>query len=275
MARIGGSRVSQGNDPVTLRGIAESLARAAGDMALAGRKSGPIDATTKSSPVDMVTKYDKASEEMIIEGLVRLRPDDGIVGEEGGARSGTSGIVWHIDPIDGTTNFFFDIPMWAVSIGAADEHGPVAGAVYAPALGEMFSAARGHGSQVNGIGLSVRDNTDISDALVCTGYSYDVKNRGPHARRVARMVTQVRDLRRFGAAAIDLCFVAAGRYDAYFEEHLHSWDLVAGQLIATEAGAVVTDYRGDVVTPKQVLAANPGVHAAMIDLISSCEDASQ
>lgn len=263
------------DDPIVLRGIAETLARAAGDMALAGRKSGPLDAMTKSSPVDMVTKYDRASEEMIIESLIGLRPDDGIVGEEGGNRAGTSGIVWHINPIDGTTNFLFDIPMWAVSIGAADAHGPIAGAVYAPALGEMFGAARGHGSHVNGIPLSVRNNSDISDALVCTGYSYDVKNRGPHARRVARMVTQVRDLRRFGAAAIDLCFVAAGRYDAYFEEHLHSWDLVAGQLIATEAGAVITDYRGGVVTPRQVLAAGPGVHAAMIDLITSCEDSTQ
>lgn len=272
MARTGGPQVNRDTDAVGLKGIAETLARAAGDMALTGRKSGPVDATTKSSSVDMVTKYDRASEEMIIDGLVRLRPDDGIVGEEGGSRSGTSGIVWHIDPIDGTTNFFFDIPMWAVSIGAADDHGPIAGAVYAPALGEMFSAARGHGSHVNGIPLAVRDNTDIADALVCTGYSYDVQNRGPHARRVARMLTQVRDVRRFGAAAIDLCFVAAGRYDAYFEEHLHSWDLVAGQLIATEAGAVVTDYRGDVVTPKQVLAAHPGVHTAMIDLIASCGD---
>lgn len=263
------------HDPVELREIAESLARGAGDMALAGRKAGPLDATTKSSPVDMVTKYDRASEEMIIEGLTRLRPDDGIIGEEGGARTGTSGIVWHIDPIDGTTNFFFDIPMWAVSIGAADEHGPIAGAVYAPALAEMFGAARGQGSHVNGKRLRVRDNDRMSDALVCTGYSYDVQNRGPHARRVARMLTQVRDVRRFGAAAIDLCFVAAGRYDVYFEEHLHSWDLVAGQLIATEAGAIVTDYRGGVVTPKQVLAANPGVHSAMIELIASCEDGAQ
>ena len=251
-----------------LRSVAERLAREAGDMALRGRKSGAVPATTKSSPIDMVTEYDKASEKMIVEGLARLRPDDGIVGEEGASTDGTSGITWHIDPIDGTSNFYFDIPMWAVSIGAVDADGPVAGAVYAPALGEMFSAARGQGATVNGAPIRVRDNPDVSDALVCTGFSYRIHERAVHAERVARMVMRIRDLRRFGAAAIDLCFVGCGRYDAYFEEHLHSWDLVAGQLVATEAGAIVTDYSGNPVTPRQVLASQPGVHRAIVDLIA-------
>ena len=251
-----------------LRTVAEQLARKAGDMALRGRKSGAITATTKSSPIDMVTEYDRASEKMVTEGLARLRPDDGIVGEEGASREGTSGITWHIDPIDGTSNFYFDIPMWAVSIGAVDADGPVAGAVYAPALGEMFSAARGQGATVNGSPITARTNHDITDALVCTGFSYRIHERAVHAQRVARMVMRVRDLRRFGAAAIDLCFVACGRYDAYFEEHLHSWDLVAGQLVATESGALVTDYAGAPVTPAQVLACQPGVQRAMIDLIA-------
>ena len=133
-----------------LRSIAETLARQAGDMALRGRKSGDVTATTKSSPTDMVTQYDKASEELITAGLAQICADDAIVGEEGASKSGTSGITWHIDPIDGTSNFFFDIPMWAVSIGAVDEHGPLAGAVYVPALGEMFSAARNEGATMNG-----------------------------------------------------------------------------------------------------------------------------
>ena len=252
-----------------LRLIAESLAREAGDMALRGRKSGPLTATTKSSPIDMVTKFDKASEAMITEGLAKIRPDDSIVGEEGAAKQGTSGITWHIDPIDGTTNFYFDLPMWAVSIGAVDEQGPLAGAVYVPALGEMFSGARTEGSTLNGMPIGVRNNHDIADALVCTGYSYRISEREVHAKRVADIVMKVRDIRRFGAAAVDLCFVACGRLDAYFEEHLHSWDLIAGQVIATEAGAIISDYAGNPVTPAQVLAATPGVHADLIRLIAT------
>ena len=264
------SQLGLGNE---LRAIAEQLARAAGDMALAGRKSGDVTATTKSSPTDMVTQYDKASEDMITAGLRELRPDDGIVGEEGASRDATSGITWHIDPIDGTSNFYFDIPMWAVSIGAVDEHGPIAGAVYAPALGDMFTAARGEGATLNGNRISVRENTVLSDALVCTGFSYHVSQREVHARRVATMVGQIRDIRRFGAAAIDLCFVACGRLDAYFEEHLNSWDLVAGQVIATEAGAFVTNFSGDTVTPQEVLATQPGVQKALIRLIADSKKA--
>jgi myo-inositol-1(or 4)-monophosphatase len=252
-----------------LRLVAESLAREAGDMALQGRKSGPLTVTTKSSPIDVVTKFDKASEAMITEGLAKVRPDDAIIGEEGASKQGTTGITWHIDPIDGTTNFYFDVPMWAVSIGAVDEHGPLAGAVYVPALGEMFSGARGEGSTLNGMPISVRENNDIADALVCTGYSYQISERAVHAKRVAEIVMKVRDIRRFGAAAIDLCFVACGRLDAYFEEHLNSWDLIAGQVIATEAGAVFSDYVGNAVTPAQVLAATPGVHADLIHLIAT------
>ena len=251
-----------------LRSIAETLARQAGDMALRGRKSGDVTATTKSSPTDMVTQYDKASEELITAGLAQIRADDAIVGEEGASKSGTSGITWHIDPIDGTSNFFFDIPMWAVSIGAVDEHGPLAGAVYVPALGEMFSAARNEGATMNGTTISCRDNSLLADALLCTGFSYRISERHAHAQRVAQMVMKVRDIRRFGAAAVDLCFVACGRLDAYFEEHLHSWDLVAGQIIATEAGAIVTNYEGAPVTPEQVLATTPLIQKELIALIA-------
>jgi myo-inositol-1(or 4)-monophosphatase len=205
---------------------------------------------------------------MITRGFASLRPHDAIIGEEGANSDGTSGITWHIDPIDGTSNFFFDIPMWAVSIGAVDEHGPLVGVVYAPALDEMFTGIRGEGAWLNGTPIGVRQNNDLSDALVCTGFSYRVHERGAHAARVAQMVTHIRDIRRFGAAAIDLCFVACGRYDAYFEEHLHSWDLIAGQVIATEAGALVTNYAGSKVTPAQVLASQPGIQQQLISLIA-------
>lgn len=254
--------------PNDLLVVAEDLARQSGDMALRGRKSGDLSATTKSSPTDMVTQYDKASEELITSGLATHRPQDGIIGEEGASVEGTSGITWHIDPIDGTSNFYFDIPMWAVSIGAVDNDGPLVGVVYAPALGEMFTAIRGEGAFLNGQPIHVRHNTLLSDALITTGFSYRVHERTHHAQRVAKMITHIRDIRRAGAAALDLCFVACGRCDAYIEEHLHSWDLVAGQVIATEAGAVVTDYSGHPVTPAQVLAAQPGIHQELIQLIA-------
>lgn len=263
--------MTQAADVVSLRDVAVSLAREAGDMALRGRRSGPVSATSKSSSIDMVTEFDKANERLITEGLSRLRPDDGIVGEEGAHVNSSTGIVWHIDPIDGTTNFLFDIPMWAVSIGAVDEHGPVAGAVYVPGLGEMFSAARGCGSTMNETPLQVRDNTNVSDALIATGFSYDIAQRPHHTLRVSNMLNHVRDIRRMGAAAIDLCFVAAGRLDAYFEENLNSWDLVAGQIIVTEAGGVVSDFAGGPVYPQQVLASSSSFHHHMVSLIAECE----
>jgi myo-inositol-1(or 4)-monophosphatase len=257
-------------DVVLLRDVALSLAREAGDMALAGRRKGPIAASTKSSSIDMVTEFDKASEKLITHGLSTLRPHDGIVGEEGAQVNSSTGIVWHIDPIDGTTNFLFDVPMWAVSIGAVDEHGPVAGAVYVPALGEMFSAARGCGATVNETPLRVRDNSSVNDALIATGFSYDIAQRPHHAQRVSAMLNHVRDIRRMGAAAIDLCFVAAGRIDAYFEENLNSWDLVAGQIIVTEAGGVVSNFAGGTVDPQQVLASSSSLHQQMVSLIAEC-----
>lgn len=259
------------HDVDALRDVAVRLARQAGDMAMHGRREGPVSANAKSTSIDLVTEFDKASEQLITEGLALHRPNDGIVGEEGADKQGTSGIVWHIDPIDGTTNFFFDIPLWAVSIGAVDAKGPVAGAVYIPGLSEMFSAARGTGAFVNDQPISPRVNNRISDALVATGFSYDISQRPHHTHRVAAMLNVVRDIRRLGAAAIDLCFVAAGRYDAYFEEGLNSWDLVAGQIIATEAGAVVTNFSGGIVTPQQVLASSPSLQQAMIELIAHCE----
>lgn len=260
--------MSETDERDVLRRLAESTARRAGDMALAGRRSGQVQADTKSSPTDMVTAFDRASEEMIVSDLTSARPDDAIVGEEGASRPGTSGLEWHIDPIDGTSNFYFDIPMWAVSVGVVDKDGPLAGAVYAPALGEMWSAARGLGATLNDRPISVRDNNRLSDAMACTGFSYRTHERPEHARRVAAMVTEVRDIRRFGAAAVDLCFVACGRLDVYFEEHLHSWDLIAGQIIASESGAILSDYEGNPVRPAQVLASTPGVHADFVALLA-------
>jgi len=248
--------------------IAVSLAEEAGSMARHGQLTHKISVTTKSSPTDMVTEYDTASELLITQGLRRLRPDDSIIGEEGGSFVGTSGITWHVDPIDGTTNFLYGQPAWAVSIGATDDSGPIAGAVFVPALQEMFAAARGHGATLNGNPIFHSGQQLLSNALVGTGFSYDSSRRTQHARQVSRMIGEVRDIRRLGAAAVDLCFVACARLDAYYERGLYSWDLVAGQLIATEAGALVTNYRGGPVCPDEVLASTPGIHTALIKLIA-------
>lgn len=249
--------------------LAESLARTAGTSALAGRRRTTVSATTKSSPTDMVTEFDTASEALIVGGLTAQRPDDSIVGEEGSNRLGTSGVTWHIDPIDGTSNFFFDLPMWAVSIGAVDHSGPLAAAVYLPVLDEMFVAVRGEGATMNGRPIRASRADALATALVGTGFSYDSARRTAHAGLVADIIGRIRDIRRFGAAAADLCMVACGRLDAYFEEGLNSWDLVAGQLIATEAGAIATDYAGRPVTAAQVLVAAPGIHAALVALLGS------
>jgi myo-inositol-1(or 4)-monophosphatase len=252
-----------------LSDLAESLAREAGDLALAGRKAGLSEVRTKSTLTDMVTEFDHVCENIITNALRNVRPDDAIVGEEGASDQGTSGLTWYIDPIDGTTNFYFDLPNWAVSIGVVDDDGPLAGAVYVPALGEMFTGARGLGSFLNGSKISVRQNQVLTDALVCTGFSYSPDRRLRQAQRVANMVHKVRDIRRFGAAAIDLCFVACGRLDAYFEEFLHPWDLVAGGIIATEAGAVITNFSGQQMEPREVLASTPGIHNDLVALLIS------
>lgn len=266
-----GDRTHEGHPRLgpELSSLAETLARRAGAMALAGRRGASVTASTKSSPTDMVTEYDTASERLIVEGLVAARPDDAIVGEEGAARGGTTGITWHIDPIDGTSNFFFDLPLWAVSIGAVDDEGPLAGAVYLPVLDEMYVATRGGGATMNGRTIRVSAADTLATSLVGTGFGYDSARRTAHARLVAEIIGRIRDIRRFGAAAADLCLVACGRLDAFFEEGLSSWDLVAGQLIATEAGAIATDYRGARVSPAQVLVSAPGIHASLVDLLGS------
>jgi myo-inositol-1(or 4)-monophosphatase len=253
--------------------LAETLALEAGDLALAGRRAGLSEVRTKSTATDMVTEFDHVCENVITNGLRNARPHDAIVGEEGASDQGTSGLTWYIDPIDGTTNFYFDLPNWAVSIGVVDDEGPLAGAVYVPALGEMFTGARGLGAFMNGERISVRDNDIITDALVCTGFSYAPERRLHQARRVAQLAHKVRDIRRFGAAAIDLCFVACGRLDAYFEEYLHPWDLVAGGVIATEAGAVITNFSGGEMEPREVLASTPGVHSALVALLAEANAA--
>ena len=255
--------------------IASELAQAAGDMALAGRKAGLRNVQTKSTATDMVTEFDRASEKLIVEGLRKRRPLDAIVGEEGASITGTSGITWYIDPIDGTTNFLYDLPAWAVSIGAQDSSGPLAGVVYVPALREMFSATRGGGAFLNGVPIHCNNITDVSQALVCTGFSYSADQRTIQANRVAQFIHQIRDIRRAGAAAIDLCFVACGRIDAYFEENLHQWDISAGILIAHEAGCRSGDFSGNQARPEEILTSAPALFNGLSQLIMAASSAKE
>ncbi len=247
--------------------VASELARAAGDMALAGRKAGLHNVQTKSTATDMVTEFDRASEKLIVEGIRERRPLDAIVGEEGASFTGTSGITWYIDPIDGTTNFLYDLPAWAVSIGAEDSHGPLAGVVYIPSLGEMFSATRGGGAFLNDSPIHCNIISDVSQALVCTGFSYSAEQRTIQAKRVSQFIHKIRDIRRAGAAAIDLCFVACGRIDAYFEENLHQWDIAAGILIAHEAGCRSGDFSGQPARPAEILTSAPAIFDQLSQLI--------
>jgi myo-inositol-1(or 4)-monophosphatase len=254
-----------------LRLLASDLAVRAGELIRTGRESGVGAVETKSSTTDMVTMFDRASEQLIVGALREQRPHDGIVGEEGTSVPGTSGVDWLIDPIDGTTNFFYGLPGYAVSIAARDQHGSLAGAVFVPATNELFSAARGDGATLNGAAIECSATSSLRHALLATGFSYHPELRREHMRRLQHIIGEVRDIRRFGAAAVDLCHVAAGRVDAYFEENLGPWDLAAGELIAREAGCMSGDLHGGAVRPSQVLVANPTLFEPLRQLINDAD----
>lgn len=254
-------------DARDLVNLATRLAREAGDMVLVGRRHGDLDVETKSSPTDMVTRFDAAAERMIITALRLERPHDTIVGEEGSNIVGDSGIEWFVDPIDGTTNFMYGLGGFAVSIAACDTEGPIAAAVYVPMTRDLFSARRGGGAYLGSSPIRCSTKDDLATSLIATGFSYDASARSRQGSRVARLLPLVRDIRRMGAAAVDLCHVACGRVDGYFEENLQPWDLAAGLLIATEAGAIASDFAGARVRPEQSLVCAPGIHAALRDAI--------
>jgi len=247
--------------------LATTIAHEVGAVALAGRKRGLTEVSTKSTPTDMVTEYDKLTEVSIIAALRAARPDDSIVGEEGGGHVGTSGITWFVDPIDGTTNFLYDLPTWTVSLGAHDAQGELAAVVFCPPLRETYTATRGGGAFLNGSAIYCNDVTDIAQCLIATGFNYSPENRLVQAARIPRMIAEIRDIRRLGSASLDLCFVAVGRYDAYYEEHLFPWDLAAGTLIAKESGCTIGSIDGGKILPSAILASSPTVFTQIQDLI--------
>ena len=262
--------MSTAGDPSELRSLAERIAVEAGTLALEGRSAfgpGKIRHDTKSTATDPVTEYDRAAERLLVDRLRAECPDDAIVGEEGTGIDGTSGRSWYLDPIDGTANFVYGLPGWCTSVGVLDADGGLAGAVYAPVSGELFSAARGLGATLDGEPITSSDCTDLSDAMVATGFAYQPALRRAQAVRLARLIDRVRDVRRGGSAAIDLCLVACGRVDAYYESHLNPWDVAAGLLIAAEAGATTRHHRGDATTASFTVAAAPAIHAALLDAL--------
>ncbi len=259
-----------------LRELACRLAVDAGTMAAEGRRADiesdggrlAFGASTKSSATDVVTRHDRAAEAVILDGLIAARPDDAVIGEEGTNRAGTSEVSWYIDPIDGTSNFFYGLPMWSTSVAAVDAEGGLAGAVYIPATAELFSAARGEGATRNDVAIAASAETDISLALVATGFGYSADARRRQAGMVNMIAPHIRDIRRMGSAAIDLAYTAAGFLDAYWEEGLNMWDMAAGELIAREAGCRSGNFAGGAPTPAQLLVAGPGVYDAMVWLLS-------
>ena len=249
-----------------LLATATALARSAGALALSMRAGIRAD-TTKTSPTDVVTAADRAVERLLVEGIRAARPDDGLLGEEGAGRTGSTGLRWVVDPIDGTVNYLYGLPQWAISIGVEDERGTVVGVVLDPSRDELFTAVRGRGSALNGQTLTCNRLTDLSRALVATGFGYDARRRSAQAAILPTVLPAVRDLRRIGAGALDLCAVASGRVDAYYEQGLSPWDLSAGGLVATEAGARLGGLRGRPAGYPMVLAAAPGVWDALHDLL--------
>ncbi len=217
---------------------------------------------TKSSATDPVSDADRASEQLLVDLILAERPGDGLIGEEGASRSSDSGITWVIDPLDGTVNYLYQLGNFAVSVAAEDAEGALVGVVHDPITGRTYSAARGHGALLGSTPIRVNDPVPLARALVATGFGYLPERRAAQGRVVAALLPQIRDIRRFGSAALDLCAVASGIVDGYFEEGVQHWDVAAGGLIAREAGAVMTPFTPSG-APSGWLVAGPALHESL------------
>ena len=225
-------------DQVELLDLSLSIAKRAGDLLV--DRPASWDLTVKTTAIDIATQMDLASEKLIVESILAARPDDGVIGEEGTARPSKSGVTWVIDPVDGTVNYFYGLPGWAISIAAKDESGTLAGVVHSPTVNSTWYASKGNGAFLNDVKIGCNDPIELNRALLSTGFAYDVRDRIEQLKIVNLLLPQIRDLRRIGSAAADICHVATGLVDGYFETGLHEWDLAAAELIAREAGAVVS-----------------------------------
>jgi myo-inositol-1(or 4)-monophosphatase len=258
--------------PTELFELARATAEEAGVLVRAGRSTAADQVDTKSSPVDVVTAVDSAAEALIVRRLLGARPDDGVLGEEGASTAGSSGVRWVIDPIDGTVNFLYGLPAYAVSIAAEVDGRTEVGVVLNAATGELFTAVRGQGAWSSAPGTAAVRLTgsapaDLEQTLVATGFGYRAEERRRQGAALAGLLPEVRDIRRWGSAALDLCDVAAGRVDAYYQSGLKPWDHAAGALIAAEAGLVLAGLGGRPFAEPMAMAAAPSVAPAFFALL--------
>jgi myo-inositol-1(or 4)-monophosphatase len=237
-----------------LLGVAHEAARAAAAELVPRFGHAQAGIETKSGPTDLVSAADLAAESAIRRVLASRRPDDAILGEEGGA-TGDGERRWVIDPLDGTTNFLFGVPQFAVSVACEDSDGMLVGVVLDPIRDECFAATRSTGPTLNGSGITASGRDDLATALVATGFAYDASVRARQAVALERVLPRVRDIRRAGAAALDLAWCACGRYDAYYERGVKPWDHAAGGLIASRAGLAVLELEAGEDGPEGLVAA--------------------
>ena len=256
--------------PVDLHSLRELALDAAGQAAvlLVDKRPDRVDvAATKSSPTDVVTEMDRSAERLIVNLIKETRPDDSVLAEEGSADTGTTRVRWLVDPIDGTVNYLYGLPGWSVSIGIEVDGDLAVGVVAVPTFGETYTAVLGEGAYRDDERIRCNRPPDLGYALAGTGFGYEVARRAHQADVVRGLLPRVRDIRRFGSCAADLCAVAGGRLDAYYERGPQPWDLAAGVLIAREAGARVEGLRGSPPSADMVLAAPPGLFETIHDLL--------
>jgi myo-inositol-1(or 4)-monophosphatase len=229
---------------------------------------GDLAISAKSTPTDLVSEADVATEHLIRARLEAARPDDAILGEEGDDRPGTSGLRWVVDPLDGTVNFLFGIPQWCVSIACEDDGGVLAGVVFDPMRDETWAATRDGDATLNGVTVGTPGRGDLATALVATGFGYAADVRESQARVMARLLPRVRDVRRLGAAALDLAWAAAGRVDAYYERGVKHWDVAAGALICARAGLEVHELPPAPPADSGLLVAPPAIAGELLALVA-------
>jgi myo-inositol-1(or 4)-monophosphatase len=253
--------------------LAMTIASGAGKLLLA--RPDDLQVQTKSTATDVVTLMDQRAEAFIVAEIKKHRPDDAILGEEGANHSGTSGFQWVIDPIDGTVNYLHEIAFWCVSIGLVEESTGqgLAGVVYVPVLDQMYISSRGLGAWVIERGdsreLKVSGCSELSQALIGTGFGYSSIRRASQARVLQEVLPSVADIRRLGSCAIDLCLVAQGVLDGYYERGVNAWDHAAGELIAREAGAVSSGLFGNPIGVDMIVVANPAIHGELVAILEA------
>jgi myo-inositol-1(or 4)-monophosphatase len=279
LSRRGQTPSEKSSSQADLLELAVEVARTAGALLLERFDGGRERAlASKTSPTDLVSEADLLSERLIRERLAQARPADAFLGEEEGqggspvgapvgAPAGESGLTWVVDPLDGTVNFLFSIPQWSVSVAVQDDDGLLAGAIFDPCRDELFSATRDGPPTLNGAPIAASERTDLATAMLATGLAYDADVRAAQAEILARLIPRVRDIRRFGSAALDLAWTAAGRYDAYFERSVKPWDIAAGSLICERAGLAVLELPEREILPFGVLVAVPALARPLLQFV--------